>query len=78
MHLNAINQLDWAKALDARLFVRARAAGRGAARLAGKHDNVQTGQRVFAHRAKCVSAAALGTYTTAMEGELARHEPSRS
>ena len=27
MHLNAINQLDWAKALDARLFVRARAAG---------------------------------------------------
>ena len=38
----------------------------------GKHDNVQTGQRLFYHRAKCVSAAALGAYTKAMEGELAR------
>ena len=38
----------------------------------GKHENLQAGQRVFYHRAKCVSAAALGTYTKAMEGELAR------
>ena len=38
----------------------------------GKHENLQAGQRVFSHRAKCVTAAALGTYTKAMEGELAR------
>jgi len=38
---------------------------------AGKHDNVQTGQRCFTS-SEGVSAAALGTYTKAMEGELAR------
>jgi fructose-bisphosphate aldolase class I len=37
----------------------------------GKHENLQAGQRVFYHRAKCVSAAAVGTYNRAMEGELA-------
>ncbi len=35
-------------------------------------ENLKAGQRVFYHRAKCVSAAAAGTYSRAMEGELAR------
>src|SRR5919198_3544830 len=28
----------------------------------GKHENLRVGQRVFYHRAQCVSAAAVGTY----------------
>lgn len=37
----------------------------------GKPENVQTGQRAFLHRAKCVSAAALANYDSSMELELA-------
>src|SRR5262249_32741713 len=37
----------------------------------GKHENVQTGQQAFSHRASCVCAAALGEYTHEMESGLA-------
>jgi len=37
----------------------------------GKGENVNAGQRVFYHRAKCNSAAALGGYTAALEQESA-------
>jgi fructose-bisphosphate aldolase class I len=72
MHLNAINQLTGPKPWTLGFSYGRALQDEALHAWHGKHDNVQTGQRVFAHRAKCVSAAALGTYTKAMEGELAR------
>jgi fructose-bisphosphate aldolase class I len=37
----------------------------------GHDDSLQAGQRALYHRARCNSAATLGTYTAAMEGESA-------
>lgn len=37
----------------------------------GRNENLKAGQQAFYHRAKCDSAAALGKYSAAMEGELA-------
>ena len=71
-HLNAINQLDGPKPWKLGFSYGRALQDEALQAWQGKHDNVQAGQRVFAHRAKCVSAAALGTYTKAMEGELAR------
>jgi fructose-bisphosphate aldolase, class I len=71
-HLNAINRLDGPKPWKLGFSYGRALQDEALHAWHGKHDNVQTGQRVFAHRAKCVSAAALGTYTKAMEGELAR------
>jgi fructose-bisphosphate aldolase class I len=71
-HLNAINQLDGPKPWKLGFSYGRALQDEALQAWQGKHDNVQTGQRVFAHRAKCVRAAALGAYTTAMEGELAR------
>jgi fructose-bisphosphate aldolase, class I len=71
-HLNAINQLDGPKPWKLGFSYGRALQDEALQAWQGKHDNVQTGQRVFAHRAKCVSAAALGAYTKAMEGELAR------
>jgi fructose-bisphosphate aldolase class I len=71
-HLNAINQLDGPKPWKLGFSYGRALQDEALQAWQGKHDNVQTGQRAFYHRAKCVSAAALGTYTTAMEGELAR------
>jgi fructose-bisphosphate aldolase class I len=70
MHLNAINQLEGPKP-----WVLGFSYGRALQDEAlqawrGKHENLAAGQRVFAHRAKCVRASAVGTYTTAMEGAL--------
>jgi len=72
MHLNAINRLDGPKPWKLGFSYGRALQDEALQAWQGKHDNVQTGQRVFYHRAKCVSAAALGTYTKAMEGELAR------
>jgi fructose-bisphosphate aldolase class I len=38
----------------------------------GRRENLEAGQRIFYHRAKCQSAAALGRYTTAMEAAAGR------
>jgi fructose-bisphosphate aldolase class I len=72
MHLNAINRLDGPKPWKLGFSYGRALQDEALQAWQGKHDNVQTAQRVFYHRAKCVSAAALGTYTKAMEGELAR------
>jgi fructose-bisphosphate aldolase class I len=72
MHLNAINQLTGPKPWKLGFSYGRALQDEALQAWHGKHDNVQTGQRVFAHRAKCVSAAALGKYANAMEGELAR------
>jgi fructose-bisphosphate aldolase class I len=71
-HLNALNQLDGPKPWKLGFSYGRALQDEALQAWQGKHDNVQAGQRVFYHRAKCVSAAALGTYTKAMEGELAR------
>jgi fructose-bisphosphate aldolase class I len=71
-HLDAINRLDGPKPWKLGFSYGRALQDEALQAWQGRHDNVQTGQRVFNHRAKCVSAAALGTYTKAMEGELAR------
>jgi fructose-bisphosphate aldolase class I len=71
VHLNALNRLDGPKPW-ALSFSYGRALQDEALQAwNGKKQNVQAGQKAFAHRAKCVSAAALGKHTKAMEGELA-------
>jgi fructose-bisphosphate aldolase class I len=72
MHLNALNQLDEPKPWKLGFSYGRALQDEALQAWHGKPDNLQAGQRVFAHRAKCVSAAALGTYSKAMEGELAR------
>jgi fructose-bisphosphate aldolase class I len=72
MHLNAINRLDGPKPWKLGFSYGRALQDEALQAWHGKHENLQAGQRVFSHRAKCVSAAALGTYTKAMEGELAR------
>jgi len=72
MHLNALNQLDGPKPWKLGFSYGRALQDEALQAWHGKHDNVQTGQGVFAHRAKCVHAAAVGTYTTAMEGELVK------
>jgi fructose-bisphosphate aldolase, class I len=69
--LNVINQLDGPKPWKAS-FSFGRALQDEALRAwRGKAEGVQGGQQAFLHRARCVSAAALGTYTDALEEELA-------
>jgi fructose-bisphosphate aldolase class I len=72
MHLHAINRLDGPKPWKLGFSYGRALQDEALQAWHGKHDNLQAGQRVFYHRATCVSAAALGTYTKAMEGELAR------
>lgn len=37
----------------------------------GKQQNMQAAQHAFYHRAKCNSAATLGRYSSALEGDRA-------
>jgi fructose-bisphosphate aldolase class I len=70
-HLNAINQLDGPKPWKLS-FSYGRALQDEALRAwGGKPENVRSGQARFAHRAGCVSAAALGKYSRSMETEVA-------
>jgi fructose-bisphosphate aldolase class I len=70
IHLNTMNQFD---GLPWKLtFSFGRALQDEALRTwLGKQANVEAGQQVFAHRARCLSAAALGNYDSSMEEELA-------
>jgi fructose-bisphosphate aldolase class I len=71
MHLNAIKRLDEPKPWQL-TFSYGRALQDEALRAwLGKNENLAAGQRAFFHRARCVSAAALGRYTPSMEGEPA-------
>jgi fructose-bisphosphate aldolase, class I len=72
MHLNAMNRLDGPKPWKLGFSYGRALQDEALHAWHGNPDNVQTAQRLFYHRAKCVSAAALGAYTKAMEGELAR------
>jgi fructose-bisphosphate aldolase class I len=70
--LNAINQLDGPKPWKLSFSFGRALQDEALQSWHGKSENLQAGQRAFAGRAKCVRAASLGTYTEAMEAELAR------
>jgi fructose-bisphosphate aldolase class I len=70
-HLSAINQSERPKPWKLS-FSYGRALQDEALRAwHGKNENLKAGQQAFYHRAKCDSAAALGKYTEAMEGQSA-------
>jgi fructose-bisphosphate aldolase class I len=71
MHLNAINSLDGPKPWKVSFSYGRALQDEALKAWRGKNQNLKAGQQAFAHRAKCVSAAALGKYTKATEGELA-------
>ncbi|HXW03854.1 MAG TPA: class I fructose-bisphosphate aldolase [Vicinamibacterales bacterium] len=71
MHLSAINQVEGPRPWKLS-FSYGRALQDEALRAwQGEDGNLQRGQQAFYHRAKCDSAAALGSYTSEMEPELA-------
>jgi fructose-bisphosphate aldolase, class I len=70
-HLSAINQLEGPKPWKISFSYGRALQDEALKAWHGKNENLKAGQRAFYHRAKCDSAAALGKYTTAMEGELA-------
>ena len=71
MHLNAINQLDGPKPWKLSFSFGRALQDEALHKWQAKHENLQAGQSAFAHRAKCVRAAALAKYTKAMESGLA-------
>jgi fructose-bisphosphate aldolase class I len=71
LHLNAINQLDGPKPWKLSFSYGRALQDEALQAWLGRDQNVQAGQKAFAHRARCVSAAALGKYTKSIEGELA-------
>jgi len=71
LHLNAINQLGGPKPWKLSFSYGRALQDEALQAWQGKPQNLEIGQKAFAHRAECVSAAALGKYTKAMESELA-------
>jgi fructose-bisphosphate aldolase, class I len=70
-HLSAINQLEGRKPWRLS-FSYGRALQDEALKVwRGENENLKAGQRAFHHRAMCDSAAALGKYSSAMEGQSA-------
>jgi fructose-bisphosphate aldolase, class I len=69
-HLNAINGLEGPKPWKLTFSFGRALQDEALVAWGGREENLEKGQRAFHHRAKCVSAAALGTYTSAMEGAL--------
>ncbi|HEV8525791.1 MAG TPA: class I fructose-bisphosphate aldolase [Terriglobales bacterium] len=70
-HLSAINQLEGPKPWKLSFSYGRALQDEALKAWHGKNENLKAGQLAFYHRAKCDSAAALGKYTEAMEGELA-------
>jgi fructose-bisphosphate aldolase class I len=71
VHLSAINRVEAAKPWKLSFSYGRPLQDEALALWNGKPENVAAAQRAFCHRARCVSAAALGRYTTAMEHESA-------
>jgi fructose-bisphosphate aldolase class I len=68
-HLNAINRLDQPKPWKLS-FSYGRALQDSAMEAwRGRQENVKAAQQAFYHRARCNSAATLGAYTDALEGQ---------
>jgi fructose-bisphosphate aldolase, class I len=70
-HLSAINQLEEPKPWRLSFSYGRALQDEALKAWHGKNENLKAGQQAFYHRAKCDSAAALGKYATAMEGESA-------
>jgi fructose-bisphosphate aldolase, class I len=71
LHLNTINQLGGPKPWKLSFSYGRALQDEALQTWHGKPENLESGQKAFAHRAECVSSAALGKYTKAMESELA-------
>jgi fructose-bisphosphate aldolase class I len=71
LHLNAINQLGGPKPWKLSFSYGRALQDEALQAWEGKPENLENGQKAFAHRTERVSAAALGKYTKAMESELA-------
>ena len=70
-HLNSMNRLNGRKPWKLTFSFGAALQDEALRAWRGKPENVLSGQRAFFHRAKCLSAAALGNYFNGMEVELA-------
>jgi fructose-bisphosphate aldolase class I len=70
-HLSAINQLDAPRPWTLSFSYGRALQDEALKAWQGKTENVKAGQQAFYHRAKCDSAAALGKYSRAMEGQAA-------
>jgi fructose-bisphosphate aldolase class I len=71
LHLCAINQLERSKPWKLSFSYGRALQDEALHAWQGKSENLKVGQQAFYHRAKCDSAAALGSYTNAMEEHLA-------
>ena len=70
-HLSAINQPDGPKPWRLSFSYGRALQDEALKAWHGKNENIKAGQQAFYHRAKCDSAAAVGKYNAAMEGESA-------
>jgi fructose-bisphosphate aldolase class I len=68
-HLNAINKLDLLNPWKISFSYGRALQDPAIEAWRGKQQNLQAAQHAFYHRAKCNSAAAIGKYTSALEGE---------
>jgi fructose-bisphosphate aldolase class I len=71
MNLNAINQAEETKPWKLTFSYGRALQDEALLTWHGQRENVLAGQHSFFHRARCVSAAALGKYNESMEGESA-------
>ena len=70
-HLSAINQLEGPKPWKLSFSYGRALQDEALKAWCGNNENLKAGQQAFYHRARCDSAAALGRYTDAMEGQPA-------
>jgi fructose-bisphosphate aldolase, class I len=68
-HLNAINKLDLPKPWTISFSYGRALQDPAIEAWHGKQQNLKAGQQAFYHRAKCNSAAAVGKYTSDLEGK---------
>ena len=71
-HLNAINKLDLPKPWKISFSYGRALQDPAIEAWHGKQQNLKAGQQAFYHRAKCNSAAAVGKYTSDLEGDRVR------
>ena len=73
-HLNAINKLDLPKPWRISFSYGRALQDPAMETWRGKQQNLKAAQQAFYHRAKCNSAAAIGKYTSALEGKKSAPE----
>jgi len=73
-HLNAINKLDLPKPWKISFSYGRALQDPAMEAWRGKQQNLKAAQQAFYHRAKCNSAAAIGKYTSTLEGKKSAQE----